>query len=76
MSGNSNQVTPRAKWGIVAEWDELGLHCCGWMQRTNKTTGTMDDPKEFKTEAAAVKFIEGLQESPCDRTLTPQEFAP
>lgn len=61
-------------WGIVVEWDVRGLPCSMWMQRTDEPT--IDDAKEFDSEADAAQFI--LQVTPCpyDRVLAPQEFEP
>ncbi len=63
---------PSGRWGIVVEWGERGLTCSAWMQRTDEPT--IDDAKEFDTEADAAQFI--LQVTPCpyDRSLAPQEF--
>ncbi len=43
------------KWGIVVEWDVGGLTHCTWMQRSYPDT--VDDPREFDTEADAAAFI-------------------
>ncbi len=65
------------KWGIVVEWDVSGLTCCGWMQRTDEDT--LDDAREFDSEADAAQFIRQLPAMPeeiaYDRILTPQEFS-
>jgi hypothetical protein len=41
------------KWGIVVEWDDRGLTCCGWMQLTDEQT--LDDPMEFDSESDAAR---------------------
>ena len=45
-------------WGIIVEWEVRGLVCCGWMQRTDEPT--VDDPKEFESEADAEYFMDTL----------------
>ncbi len=61
------------KWGIVVEWDERGLTCCGWMQRTDEDT--VDDAMEFASAADAAFFISQVPPCGYDRALAPQEFA-
>lgn len=63
------------KWGIVVEWDERGLACCEWLQRTSNDT--MDDPREFVSAADAQSHIQRLTAGPYPfADLTPQAFAP
>jgi hypothetical protein len=71
------------KWGIVVEWDDRGLACQGWLQRTDE--GTMDDPMGFDSEADAMYFLTTLPDIdlygadntgiPYDRLLQPREFS-
>ncbi len=62
------------KWGIVVEWGVRGIICREWMQCTDAPT--MDDVREFDTEADAMYAIGGLPPSHYDCALTAREFAP
>ena len=59
------------KWGIVVKWDDRGLACCEWMQRTDENT--VDDPMEFASAADAGAYISALRIT-FSRILTPQTF--
>ena len=50
------------KWGIVVKWDDRGLACCEWMQLTDELT--IDDPREFTSEADAQAHIGRLTAGP------------
>ena len=59
-------------WGIVVEYDVRGLTHCWWMQRT--TEDTLNDPREFDTEADAQAYIAVIIPYGC--IFTPQELTP
>ncbi len=64
-------------WGIVVEWDEMGLTCCGWMRR--EAQEGYGSTLRFSSRVHAETYIATLPEIEDpgfvkDRICTAREF--